>query len=544
MRFVAKKVWVFACISILLWGTMPCQAAEQSHRLKDPVRKKKVEFVRSSLEDGYVDSVTWDCIWYGSFPQKLVDETDGVYSQLQACTTWDQNNDAMIEGQKYRKYTGKFGKTGYFQYLPIKWRVLQVKGTQVTLISDLVLEYQPFSDAKKVVKGDSWKTSTVRSYLNGYSAASNAYQKAYNNNGSFICQAFSKQERSAILKTTVYNNDMAYHTNIGKATSDKIFLPAEADVCQTQYATGYGFPCEYLKIDASRTAEGSDYLTSLAYQQSRKADSVHETFAWGLRTNSSQAAKISYVTSDGIVGMFSYGDNDNDFMPCSMNSMIGIRPMMNLDLSLIEHCYYAGTVSVYPQKEKEVALSEHITAVGNDKNKPKKPKSGITKGYVPFVANGKQYTVDGITYEGYIYAGYYEWDPVPPSINTMYLLRVARIPDRKTVTIPTYVKIGNTKCVVARINKKAAYKNKKLQRIIMGDSIKYIDEYAFAGCSALQRIEVNGKKRLPQYIESIKKNTFLNCRSLKQLEISENVGYVDKTAFKGCHKLKLFKRKK
>lgn len=538
MNRLAKKIWIFICAFTLLCDHSVCMAAAKPHPLSNPDRELQTVYEHSSYEYGYRDTVTWDCVWFGSFPQTYVKETSAVHKKLKKCTSWDKNNDTVIGGQKYRRYIGKQGNTYFYKYEPIKWRVLKVSGDQATLISDVVLEYRPYSDAKALDKNDSWKISTIRSYLNGYSSKANAYQKSYNNSSSFIIQAFTKQQRNAILKTTTYNNDMAYQTNTGKATSDKIFLPAEADVCQTAYATGFGFPCDYFQADASRIALMSDYSAALESKGMVHQADKNDTGTWSLRTNSSQPERVSYVDSDGVVGMADYTDGYNDVMPRKKNARVGIRPMMNVDLSLAKNCYYAGTTKVYPNSVTKAAYSKKIKVTGNQDAGSTKPKSGITENYTGFDAKGKLYEIDGITYEGYINAQYYEWENCPSDVNTMYMLRVVKLPNRETVDISTYVMIGNTKCVVTAINAKAAYQNDLMQTLTMGDSIFWLGKSAFAGCSSLKTIQVNGEKRLPAYIGHIEKDTFLNCKSLEELALPEDAN-VDQDAFKGCEKLVL-----
>ena len=49
----------------------------------------------SSMEAG--QKVTWDCVWFGSYPQSEVTEKDGdIYNTLKNVTGWDSNNDITI----------------------------------------------------------------------------------------------------------------------------------------------------------------------------------------------------------------------------------------------------------------------------------------------------------------------------------------------------------------------------------------------------------------------------------------------------------------
>ena len=128
----------------------------------------------SSMRAG--QKVTWDCIWFGSYPQAEVipsnaaytalDESlrrdgdvivsDSVYATLQSASGWDEKNDITLNGVKYRRMkkgdaTYASGNNGYyrwknstdyhyFKYEPIKWRVLRTDGNQALLLSDIALD--------------------------------------------------------------------------------------------------------------------------------------------------------------------------------------------------------------------------------------------------------------------------------------------------------------------------------------------------------------------------------------------------------------------
>lgn len=47
--------------------------------------------------------VTWDCIWFGSYPQEEVASSDPLYSTLQSAAEWDNLGDTTLEGSRYRR---------------------------------------------------------------------------------------------------------------------------------------------------------------------------------------------------------------------------------------------------------------------------------------------------------------------------------------------------------------------------------------------------------------------------------------------------------
>lgn len=51
--------------------------------------------------------VTWDCVYFGSYPQSEVTSKDGsIYNTLKNATGWDENNDITIGRTKYRRLKG------------------------------------------------------------------------------------------------------------------------------------------------------------------------------------------------------------------------------------------------------------------------------------------------------------------------------------------------------------------------------------------------------------------------------------------------------
>ena len=91
----------------------------------------------SSAKSG--EKVTWDCLWFGSYPQSQITKKDGeIYTTLKNTDNWDKNGDVTIDNSKYHKT-----EAGYFKYEPIKWRVLQSENGEVFLLSDVILDRQP-----------------------------------------------------------------------------------------------------------------------------------------------------------------------------------------------------------------------------------------------------------------------------------------------------------------------------------------------------------------------------------------------------------------
>ncbi|MFR7413563.1 MAG: protein kinase domain-containing protein [Anaerobutyricum hallii] len=162
--------------------------------------------------------VTWDCLWFGSYPQSQITKKDGeIYTTLKNADNWDKNGDVTINNIKYHKT-----EAGYFKYEPIKWRVLQSENGEAFLLSDVILDKQAYNENDEYI---TWKESSLRAWLND----------------KFMNRAFSDEEKEKINITEVVNKDNpVFGTKGGKNTSDKIFLLSLAEVSRKKGGKKYG----------------------------------------------------------------------------------------------------------------------------------------------------------------------------------------------------------------------------------------------------------------------------------------------------------------
>ncbi|MEY8427503.1 DUF6273 domain-containing protein [Lachnospiraceae bacterium 46-15] len=318
-----------------------------------------------SMEAG--QKVTWDCVWFGSYPQAEVipsgaeytalDEnlrrdgdvivSDSIYAALQSASGWDANNDITLNGAKYRRmkqedatYTG--GGSGfyqwggstdyrYFKYEPIKWRVLHTDGNQALLQSDAALDDQKYHTVYEDV---TWETSTVRSWLNGYGAGSNQQSVDYGGKN-FIGSAFTASEQAAIVNSSLENADnLKYGTEGGNDTTDKIFLLSESDVWNTDKAESYGFTKDKYTADEARRRKSSTWAKAMGMWSVTSTDYAGNGW-WWLRSPGFYSDRAMYVNDDGQVYY-----NGDSVIPISS----GICPALNLNLSSPNLYTYAGTV--------------------------------------------------------------------------------------------------------------------------------------------------------------------------------------------------------
>lgn len=141
---------------------------------------------------------TWDCVWFGSYPQAEVVssrenytaidgsiledgdiiEDEGLYTSLAEAdeNAWE-GNDITLDGERYRRIQStdiaspnlqsvayKWESDGstyhYFKYEPVKWRVLKVNEGQALLLSDIVLDTEPYN--VQIPPDPRWESSAIR----------------------------------------------------------------------------------------------------------------------------------------------------------------------------------------------------------------------------------------------------------------------------------------------------------------------------------------------------------------------------------------------
>ncbi len=296
-----KKVLVIIVCLLLAGGIKYYSTGNEqeiSTAKKDLVENPKI-VKDTSVEGG--KKVTWDCIWFGSYPQtKIVSSSkeNDLYSTLEKSNGWDKNNDIIIGKEKYHR-----AKKCYFKYEPIKWRVIKCENGEALLLSDIVLDKQKYNKRLKKV---TWEKSTLRKWLNK----------------KFMNRAFSSSEQEAIRTTKVINEDNYYYkTDGGNDTLDKIYLLSLSETDEekeTEEAKEYGFTDSY-----GMTIKYSNYADLDDYQY------------WWLRTPGEKNISAAAVDMSGKA----YGGGGESDME------LGIRPVLHLNLLATDDYSYAGKMA-------------------------------------------------------------------------------------------------------------------------------------------------------------------------------------------------------
>lgn len=357
----------------------------------------------SSMNAG--QKVTWDCVWFGSYPQaevvaskeeytaikrEVLQEGDiiedpSLYSKLQNSTQWDENEDVIIDGKKYHRITASdatqkrsnlrwfyywsdVSEYHYFRYEPIKWRILQVDTERMLLLADTVLDYQFYNTSSTGV----WADSSIRTWLNS----------------TFLSRAFTKSEKAEIQYTTLNNApNIQYGTNCGQDTEDRVFLLSGAEVT-TESALPYGFVASYgILDDARKCKKSSTYTKAMGIMFDANLGDDSQNCGWLLRSLGDNQYHVMSTEKNGYV----------DCGGAALNSGYGIRPALNLTV-LSEKWSEAGTVCSDGTKN-EVTAPENM---GSDE------PSGDESDYIGKAGITYHYSAsDGTRHEGnFIYSDY------------------------------------------------------------------------------------------------------------------------------------------
>lgn len=109
---------------------------------------------------------------------------------------------------------------------------------------------------------------------------------------------------------------------------------------------------------------------------------------------------------------------------------------------------------------------------------------------------------------------------------------------KKKVEVPEYVIYGDPldteriPCWVIGIGVEAFENNENLTEIELPETILFIDNLAFGGCTKLKKIA------LPSGMRQLGGGAFFSCKSLQDIVIPDSLEYIGSGAFDGCKNLK------
>ena len=381
-------------------GNLNRQIKAESEVCADTTLKNPVIVADASMDAG--QKVTWDCLWFGSYPQTEIvgkaetcgtygrsfaqdsdyEVDENLYNTLVSATDWDDNEDTVIGGVKYRRVNAQTATNAYiynpendwgdvyykwendssfhyFRYEPIKWRVLDVKDGKALLLSDKALDDRAYNTDSRWRK---WADYTLRVWLDGF-----------NSTRSFYHCAFNVSERKGIVETHLDNKTTGPYSSTSEEvdTSDRAFLLSSYDLCQTP---SYGF----VKEDDGGTKDEARRCKSTTFAKAMGAWTCAETSTakqgncvWWLRSPGRDSGLVADVSESGRVNL-----NGNAI---DVTKDDAIRPALYLNIGSTDLWSYAGTVSS-DGTQTGYRASEETTPIEkkNDDVKSTKSKQPMT----------------------------------------------------------------------------------------------------------------------------------------------------------------------
>lgn len=220
---------------------------------------------------------------------------------------------------------------------PIAWLVLDEQDGRTLLISEYVLDAQPFNDvdagyawsvnSPRLVTSADWADSSLRAWLNGQ----------------FAKEAFTADEQSAIAEVTLEDaKSNIAHTSASAAdpsihqtgaTTDKVFLLSVAEAKQ------------YFDSNDARLAMPTDYAVAQGVYTGQASNDQQADGAsiWWLRTPGYYAGYTAVVVDDGYVHGAGYRNNgevhdgfdDHGTVASELGGNMGVRPCIWVDTAAL-----------------------------------------------------------------------------------------------------------------------------------------------------------------------------------------------------------------
>lgn len=303
---------------------------------------------------------TWDCVYFGNYYNtKITPSVLALSGDDGTMQTDEKGNQYIVRREQ-----------GYFQYEPIKWRVLSINedGTDAFVMADEVIDLTHYYEDGSVEI--TWEKSDAREWLNN----------------SFITAAFNEKEMSAIKETTVTTADNKWSGEAGgNDTNDKIYLPSIEEMLETSY----GFSSDEKEGDTRRIA-----VTDFAEVGGTPKEPFAGAMVYWLRSSGNKAGYPARVGSWGDGEILTEDMWDN----AAQN--LGVRPVMHVDLSDMSLWSYAGQVTpkgvVVPEGEDASASPEPtVKPDSTEKPQPTAEAKKLGKPVIKKLKNvkGKKVTV-------------------------------------------------------------------------------------------------------------------------------------------------------
>ena len=276
--------------------------------LHEPYYTSEPTAVTSNLCYSYVE--------FGTFPQTRLKQEE--VNEAITNAKYDENGYCEVDGKSIKKLELD-GVTNYYYVEPIRWRVVDVEGEEAVMVTESVIDVQPYhNEATNVI----WKDSTLRQYLNE----------------EFYQLAFNEKEQKKMIQSTVKN----YHSKYSypeleeefclEDTLDYVYIPASIDMTIFHLGDMYkekesDVAHNVYTLEDEIYAKATDYTKDL-----NKAlfaiEFPEETrgISWWTRTTMGETENIIYIDGEGTIQK----DVEFDMFYYSCADAMGCRPVIRV----------------------------------------------------------------------------------------------------------------------------------------------------------------------------------------------------------------------
>ncbi|MBP5311791.1 MAG: hypothetical protein J6112_03035 [Clostridia bacterium] len=228
----------------------------------------------------------------------------------------------------------------------IEWIVLSVDFGTATLISKYALDALPYNT---VSKGVTWKTSTLRSWLNN----------------DFYNSAFSSSEKAQIKSTNHYiEKNPDYETGSEEVVTDYVYLPGYYNMVYS----GYGFSTDPDSYDDERLCSATTYARARGCIAADSGD-ILDVCQWWISLPGESLSAASVVSEYGFIDTCG---TDVDY------GGIGVRPMLCADAATLRRSedsfklqrgdnYVFGQIRQDADSDRKSEMMWRVVAVEKDR---------------------------------------------------------------------------------------------------------------------------------------------------------------------------------
>lgn len=293
MKKTMSKVISAILCTILIFSSVSVLAAET-----EPV--PVVNGIANPVYDSDTGTSVYSYVYFGHYPQSEIKGDDLSDEIVNA--NYNKYGVAIVNNNQYWRVE-KDSVNHYFITEPIKWRVLNIDNNYMTLMCDSIMDYYYYYNENS----NSWKTSKLRSWLNGYTPDKNSNTADFSKKfQSFKDVAFTEDEYDICQLNRVIIGDVF--------TDDYVILPSESDITSNEF----GF---YENTESSSTRK----LTTSNYGDYKDYDVYNywKLICYYQVYNSGEIGDLYYNSTYGIVPMVKILVNSDQYYTSKPELKIG-----------------------------------------------------------------------------------------------------------------------------------------------------------------------------------------------------------------------------